>query len=94
MLPNIPDEVMVEAELFAKKAFAWQARDLERYWRGCFGSRWREEYTNRDMDYGDAYCFASWAAGEVFKRHGFNCLEEVCDIMWTGDRLDFDEYPS
>jgi len=89
MLPAIPDAVMAEAIKVARKAFRWHARGLERYWKSVHPERPLDKIiAYHDLDYGDSYCFASWAANVVFLRAGFAISDD--DIIYDGDIIELD----
>jgi hypothetical protein len=94
MLPDIPAETMAEANKVAKKAFAWRAREDERHWRSMYpGESLDKILAYYDFDYGEAYCFAAWAACEVLSRHGFPSINEKCAyVFWDGEHIEFEEY--
>ena len=91
---EIPVVVMAEANLVARKAFLWRSREDERYWKQAYPDEGSLDkiIAYHDLDYGEAYDFASWAAKVVFRRHGFCCIEEVADIFWD-DEVIIDPYP-
>ena len=94
-MPQIPGAVLAEVQIVARKAFRHAERLLERDWRARFGRRWAlsDAYYNADEDYGEAYCFATWAAGEVLCRHGFPDIDEKhAYVHFDGERIEFEPY--
>jgi len=80
-MPAIPLEVMDQANRYAKKAYRWYSRELERFWRREYGGGSLDNIiASHDIDYGDAHCFAGWAGNEVFRRAGLSSIEQHADI--------------
>ena len=79
---------LAKANRFAKKAFEWMQRELERGWRREWGSRWVEELCSRDDDYGDAFAFAEKAGAKVLGIPS----HLVAEVLWDGDELVLELY--
>jgi len=92
-MPEIPDQVLAEMQLVARKAYRHAARLLEREWRERFGSRWAysDDYAGSDEDYGEAYAFAGWAAEQLLNRRGYS-INEHAYLMWEGEKIEFEGY--
>jgi len=88
---TIADEVLARANLYARKAFNWMSRELERDWRREFGSRWEtsDAYYNADQDYGEAYWFAQMAGLRVLESAGIT--EDKFEVYWD-DGLTIERY--